>query len=733
MRKRISDLSEEECIAWKTRKRLSKLAGRLGCGVLAFLIPVFNGNKAILLSLLFIMIVLLIALIANFVIEHTQGVEISNLGLSNLSDTQLSANNTEISDTGMQSDPRPEENTAFSTAITEEKVSAVCQKCGAVLPDESTFCHKCGNRIEENTCPYCGAELISDADFCAHCGKRVRTGERAAKCEQKQPLPEPVQQEDKEVAVPPMSEPPQEENIESAQPEDDSISDEELRKLVGPNAQYYLPQFELAKEHKKTSFNWAAFLFGSAFCYYRKSSELCWKFFVWAYLLAGIIPLIFTLIGISYPVERPSIWSNFCDAFLLSIIGLAAYIFICALICGGKFNAEYYRHCSIKAAKGKRLGNNATSLLSGGLAVVVTVLYGIGICIVCVLLLIVLPPSADQNRQYEVEQERELLEIEVIIFNDLANENLTVEEYIMLKYPGFLGISYGASDWLKNTLGNSFLADYMEDKDSNSHIDSPEISNNQTSPSGYMGIEDFPFENFGVSAGSEDNSEGDYSDNSYNYHYLLPTDTEYIDSSDLEDFDKDELVLVRNEIYARHGYNFKDEKIRAYFNAQSWYEPVPGVDASTFSDAVFNNYERKNLETIVAYEQVLKQQSSNVNPSDFVGNWTDQYGRYMTIEKARNGSYAVQVYFQSGSWLLMKWNFTAQFDTSSNELIYQDGVYMWFATQGMVEEEETTIYTNGTGSFRFEDGYLCWYDDMDVEDWNWNNNDDGYGIFEKMR
>lgn len=87
--------------------------------------------------------------------------------------------------------------------------------------------------------------------------------------------------------------------------------------------------------------------------------------------------------------------------------------------------------------------------------------------------------------------------------------------------------------------------------------------------------------------------------------YLLPTNTEYIGYNDLEGFTREEVMLIRNELYARHGYNFQDEKIRAYFNSQSWYEPIPGVDASTFDTAVFNGYERTNLETILAYEREM--------------------------------------------------------------------------------------------------------------------------------
>lgn len=95
------------------------------------------------------------------------------------------------------------------------------------------------------------------------------------------------------------------------------------------------------------------------------------------------------------------------------------------------------------------------------------------------------------------------------------------------------------------------------------------------------------------------------SDTPFSSGYLLPTDTEYITEADLSGFTREEVTLIRNELFARHGYNFSSESIRSYFEAQSWYEPVPGVDASSFDPAVFNDYEQKNLATILSYERSM--------------------------------------------------------------------------------------------------------------------------------
>ena len=87
--------------------------------------------------------------------------------------------------------------------------------------------------------------------------------------------------------------------------------------------------------------------------------------------------------------------------------------------------------------------------------------------------------------------------------------------------------------------------------------------------------------------------------------YLLPTDSRYIDRSDLVPFTREEVSLIRNEIYARYGYQFSSREIQDYFNRQSWYVPVEGLNASTFDTGVFNAYEQANLETILAYEREM--------------------------------------------------------------------------------------------------------------------------------
>ena len=87
--------------------------------------------------------------------------------------------------------------------------------------------------------------------------------------------------------------------------------------------------------------------------------------------------------------------------------------------------------------------------------------------------------------------------------------------------------------------------------------------------------------------------------------YLYPSDSQYITEYELSQYTHDEIVLIRNEIYARHGCNFNDSTIRSYFESQSWYYPIDGLNASNFDSSVLNEYELTNIDTILAYEREM--------------------------------------------------------------------------------------------------------------------------------
>ncbi|NLM06775.1 MAG: YARHG domain-containing protein [Tissierellia bacterium] len=104
---------------------------------------------------------------------------------------------------------------------------------------------------------------------------------------------------------------------------------------------------------------------------------------------------------------------------------------------------------------------------------------------------------------------------------------------------------------------------------------------------------------------SEDSGKGPYEseetmDYDPNQRYLFQTDREVISEDDLSGFDRGEISIIRNEIYARHGYVFKNKELQAYFEAYDWYEPNPN-----FSEALFNGFEKENVTVISNYEKKM--------------------------------------------------------------------------------------------------------------------------------
>lgn len=79
------------------------------------------------------------------------------------------------------------------------------------------------------------------------------------------------------------------------------------------------------------------------------------------------------------------------------------------------------------------------------------------------------------------------------------------------------------------------------------------------------------------------------------------SDRRYLAPSDLKTLDHDEIVLIRNEIYARKGYQFDSDNLRSYFYATDWYKP-----GSNFSTDMLNKYEVGNVEICKLYERKLE-------------------------------------------------------------------------------------------------------------------------------
>lgn len=86
---------------------------------------------------------------------------------------------------------------------------------------------------------------------------------------------------------------------------------------------------------------------------------------------------------------------------------------------------------------------------------------------------------------------------------------------------------------------------------------------------------------------------------------FLTEDSESVNASmveltkaDIENMHKGDLEVIRNSIYARHGYTFKNRKMRYVFNYVDWYVPMFTDIRSDLTDL-----EKKNIELLKRYEQ----------------------------------------------------------------------------------------------------------------------------------
>lgn len=79
--------------------------------------------------------------------------------------------------------------------------------------------------------------------------------------------------------------------------------------------------------------------------------------------------------------------------------------------------------------------------------------------------------------------------------------------------------------------------------------------------------------------------------------HLWPTDAVRITEADLSKLTHSEIQAIRNEIYARYGYSFTDERWQKLFGGLSWYQPDPNYSQPTLPDLI-----QDNVDTILAYE-----------------------------------------------------------------------------------------------------------------------------------
>lgn len=80
--------------------------------------------------------------------------------------------------------------------------------------------------------------------------------------------------------------------------------------------------------------------------------------------------------------------------------------------------------------------------------------------------------------------------------------------------------------------------------------------------------------------------------------YKYNASKEELSKEKVSNLKKADLFIIRNSIYARHGFSFKNQQLRAYFDKQDWYIPVH----ANIKDA-FTELEKKNIQLLLRYEK----------------------------------------------------------------------------------------------------------------------------------
>lgn len=109
----------------------------------------------------------------------------------------------------------------------------------------------------------------------------------------------------------------------------------------------------------------------------------------------------------------------------------------------------------------------------------------------------------------------------------------------------------------------------------------------------------------------EENGSENQIDLSENAEYiLLEPDNQFIEREELEKIAKyggKEMVRrAVNEIYARHGFVFNNEKNKKYFESKSWYYPKEGITDLYIKENLLNEVELTNLNRLIALEKRLE-------------------------------------------------------------------------------------------------------------------------------
>ncbi len=482
-------------------------------------------------------------------------------------------------------------------------MSRDCKQCGHVLHEDSLFCSECGQKVTPIACERCGKSLPEDAKFCVYCGQAVG-GEL---------------KERTTVVVP---------NISFVAPESPSSYMEKKQS-------YFHKQFERIARGENGNFNWCACFFGPLYCLYRDSIELLLRFYK-VYLIFGAINIVLTIaIPYYYGVTQGIVGlvtGARITTIVSSVVGFCSMIY--CILAGKSFNQGYYDHCLARNGRYSADMEQDTSVKK----VLIGIAVGVAIAILTGILSVTLNNQAvlkylDQNIPVSSYDETVVMPEDTTTTDQ---QTVTQQPSISFDYSEYVG-SYSKADSSNSNIIDVELslstADTMEyyicttttfmnqrfaDISGSVPLDGSQTVTIIGEDSWLNEVEiviEFLDKSGTISVESKVLESGEMANRSLSISpitlslsdsdYLYPSNTQYITVSELRRFTDEEVAIIRNEIYARHGYNFNSEFYQNYFYSKSWYYPISGLDASTFDTSVFNQYETENIKTIKEYEATL--------------------------------------------------------------------------------------------------------------------------------
>lgn len=224
-------------------------------------------------------------------------------------------------------------------------------------------------------CPHCATKNAEYAEFCTCCGR-------------------PLEVEDWHSPASQQHSPFAGEYTPYGQPYESYSSAEhigetnaaDLAAVVGNNTQYYMERFRRIEHTGSGGWNWAAFLLGPMWLFYRKQYGLGILFLIFQLMSNVVSAVIYAPVRLAETQAAAEIaLTGIADSPMFLLATLLSFIFLALeILLGLRANHFYLRHCEKKIAKARENAPNLSAVeltavggVSLGIAVLINVVTSI--------------------------------------------------------------------------------------------------------------------------------------------------------------------------------------------------------------------------------------------------------------------------------------------------------------------------------------------------------------------